>query len=540
MDWSGIITLLAPAVAIALALITRKVLPSLSAGILTAAVVASQSSLFPTGEGAQGCLLEGSCEGQGAILSSWGYLYGALFDIDNFSITVFTLFVSMMVAVMTFSGATERVVAVLLRVASDARSTMLASWLAGFAIFFDDYANCLVVGRSMGPVCDRSGVSRAKLAYIVDSTAAPVASLTLVSTWVGYEVGLIDKALDAAGAAHVSAYGVFVEALPYRFYGLFALALVGIVAWTGRDVGPMLQEERAARRAAAGREPATSTEDVTVGQALWAASPVLVLVFATLIGLVVEGRAAYDGDLATAAIYDILGAANPFPIMVRGGLLGLLWAVAQGLVGSSRSEVGKGLYDGAIHVLPALGVLYLAWGLGNAIGATDAQQYLAGTLEASALAEGLLPSLTFVIAGLTAMATGTSFGTMAILIPLVVPLAVPLSVGMPWLLPATTSAVLAGSCMGDHVSPISDTTVLSATGAGVDLVTHVRTQIPYVGIAGAVSLVLGYLPAGWGVSPWLCIPVGWAVLYFIMTWAGQRVELASPGTSDAPLDARSV
>ena len=498
MNWDGAVTLLAPVVAIGMALATRRVLWSLASGALVAGWVAAQGDV---------------ADGLGRVV---GYVWEAVSSADNLTIATFTVVVAAMVAVMGASGATRLLIAGVERVARGPRGAMVASWLAGFVVFFDDYANCMVVGRSMGPVCDRYGVSRAKLAYIVDSTAAPVASLTLVSTWVGYEVGLLDQALATVGREG-QGFELFLTALPYRFYGIFALILVGIIAISGRDFGPMLHAERAARSQAMASD---SPEVVPWRRVFGAAGPVLALVVVTF-GLMVQTGLQAEGMVwGETPLFVILGEADVYNAMLAGSVVGWLLAVLQGF--GARTLTGAAIasstWEGLHTVGEALAVLFLAWSLGNAVGDTSAQAYLAAQLSGSFPA-WLLPTVVFVLAGITAFSTGTSFGTMSILVPLAVPLAVELGGDSTAILSGTTAAVLAGACLGDHASPISDTTVLSAAGAQVDLVTHVRTQLPYALLAGSVAIVLGYLPSALGLHVAVCIALGVAALLAaVYTW----------------------
>lgn len=542
LAWDGGLTLLPPLVAIGLALLTRQVVVSLGFGVLFAAVVAHEGVLFgdagvaclvPSFVGAEGVVpsflgVTGAPEPDGAVCGVLSYVGSAVLDPDNFTIAFFTVMVAAMVGIMGASGATRTLVGAVERLAQGPRGAMVASWLSGFVVFFDDYANCLVVGGSMGPVCDRYGVSRTKLAYIVDSTAAPVASLAIVGTWVGYEVGLLDQALVAAGQAEGGGFELFLQALPYRFYGIFALALVGILAFTGRDFGPMLDVEREARRAHAERT-ATEAPEVSWARVAFAAMPVVLLVLVTFVRMMQTGWHALGDSAATAPLYDVLGNADAYRSMLWGGTAGVLAATLDGLVSRSLAPTSwlRAATGGAVAVLQALVVLYLAWSLGNAIGDTAARDFLLGALG-DWFPPALLPAVVFVLAGFIAFSTGTSFGTMSILIPLAVPLAVGMASGAVGIIAGTTAAVLAGSCLGDHASPISDTTVLSAAGSQADLVEHVRTQLPYALLAGVVSVVVGYLPAGLGLSPWLAIPVGLAVLYGVVRMVGEVPEAAAP------------
>ncbi|MFK7927606.1 MAG: Na+/H+ antiporter NhaC family protein [Myxococcota bacterium] len=614
---------LAPAVvAIALALTTRKVVPALFLGVVAGAVIATLTPIYdaewwPTVWTLLSTLIDAVIPGLADALSgegSWDDL-----DTSHLVITAFSLMVAAMVGVLGRSGATRALVRLMEGAAKGPRGAMVAAWLSGCLVFFDDYANCLVVGSAMGPLFDRFKVSRAKLAYIVDSTAAPVASLALVSTWIGYEVGLIGDELLKAGS-EASALTIFLEALPYRFYGFVTLAMVGAVALSGRDFGPMLKAERAARAGQAPVEPADSAP----GHLAWGAVvPVVSLIVVTFIYLIVDGvRANLDevglyGGFQNTAFFDIVGSADPFWAMFWGSVVAVSLAVTIALLNKSLSgrTVPSALWSGVRPVMDALGVLFLAWALGNAMANTGAADALSeviaptniiafdgtsseiawhavepakqGRVEISTpegrvvfnrtldtlragpgrltwdgsglLHDGapagtyvvnvpnvtedghsvrvfirgqerfpswLLPSIVFLVAAGTAFATGTSYGTMGILIPLAVPLGVWVEAGEPGpILLGSVAAVLAGAILGDHASPISDTTVLSALGAGVELVEHVRTQLPYALTAGVISLVAGYIPAGLGVSPLLLIPAGCAMA-FAVVWIFGRPSTA--------------
>jgi Na+/H+ antiporter NhaC len=548
MDWGailtnqGVLTLLAPLVAISAALATKKVVPSLFAGSAVGALVASDwrpidaiHALASYVANALGFVAadEGvavadlSAPGQAAhgVLSALIIRDEAIiwvFESDHLIISAFSLLVAATVGVMTAAGGTRALVQSLSRVAKGPRGAMVTTWLAGMVVFFDDYANCLVVGNAMGPLCDRFQVSRAKLAYIVDSTAAPIASLALVSTWVGYEVGLLDEALKAAGSTDVSAFSVFLYALPYRFYSIFTIFFVGAIALSGRDFGPMLVEEEKARN-----RPPVAVDGMRARRraSLWlAALPVFTLVGLTFALMIWTGRANLGEAVQEARLFEILGEADAYWSMFMGALVSYVLAaiLALGFGALRMGGIALSSWNSARAVLEALLILYLAWTLGSAIGDTNAAEFLSKLLSGT-LPPVALPAVTFLLAAATAFATGTSFGTMSILIPLTVPLALLMTGGeLNHILYGSTAAVLAGACLGDHASPISDTTVLSALGSNVDIVTHVRTQLPYAVAAGLVSMVVGYIPAGFGVTPWILLPAGGAMSVLVVLLLGRQ------------------
>ncbi len=490
MSWwtfDGGLTLLPPLVAIGLALLTRRVLLSLSLAVIVGSVVASR----------------GDVAAASRVLSD--VVVGVVSDAGRLEITGFSLAVAAMVGVLSASGATRALVTWATRWARGRRGAMLATWAAGGAVFFDDYANCLVVGNTMGPLCDRHGVSRAKLAYLVDATAAPVASLALVSTWVGFEIGLLSDALADTGVVETGLQ-VFLLALPFRFYCWTTLGFVGMVAATGRDFGPMAVAE--AEAAAAFTEP----EDAPDTPMAVALVPIAALVFGTFGLIYASGASALGADPEAPvdpALFEVLGAANAFRSMFLAavGSLGLAVALVLATRSLRPARVVDAAWEGVKTIFTAMVVLYLAWTLGDLVQRTPAGAFLTSLLP-SWLHPGFLPGLVFGLAALTAFSTGSSFFTMTTLIPMVVPLAAGLEGGVagPVLL-ATSAAVLDGAVLGDHASPISDTTILSSAGSNVDVVTHVRTQLPYVILVGIAAVGLGTLPASFGVSPWLLVPL---------------------------------
>ena len=445
---------------------------------------------------------------------------------DHAIIVGFSVMVAASVGVMSASGATRALVMIIERYAKGPRGAMTVSWLGGMVVFFDDYANCLVVGNAMGPLCDRFKVSRAKLAYIVNSTAAPIASLALVSTWVGYEVGLVGQALAQAGS-DARAFDVFLQALPYRFYSIFTVVFVGTVALSGRDFGPMAIEERAARS----RSNTASLARVKaqqVGHWWIAAITVLTLVVLTFYLMISSGRQSLGADAANAALFEVLGQADPYGSMFIASLTAFAFAALLTVGTRTLSPVGvaRSAWKGATTVFDAIAILVMAWALGQVIGHTNAAQFIAAVLTDS-LPVFLIPTATFLLAAGTAFATGTSFGTMGILIPLVVPLAVGLSgdtVGP--VVYSSTAAVLAGACLGDHASPISDTTVLSSIGSKVDVVLHVKTQLPYALCTGLISILAGYIPVSLGLSPWVALPLGMVTCVAVVMIVGRPSEPA--------------
>jgi Na+/H+ antiporter NhaC len=452
---------------------------------------------------------------------------GALIDSDHMSIIVFSMLLGGMVAVISKSGGTLGVVRLLEPLATTPRRTQVVAWIMGVLIFFDDYSNTLIVGNTMRPVTDRHNVSREKLAFLVDATAAPVACVALVSTWIGYEVSLVGDALTKSGS-DLNPFSVFLDSIPFAFYPFFALASTLVIAASGRDWGPMLTAERRAAAGellAAGAQPLADFEgsDLAPEEGVpcrwWnAVVPIVLVVAITLVGLYHTGRAALlaVGD-TTHGLSHVIGASDPFTVLLWASLIGvaaaIVLAVGQGIL-SVRKSLDV-MVTGFKSMFMAFVVLTLAWSLGQVCTDLQTAGFLKGAIGPH-MPPTFLPLVIFVVAASVSFATGTSWGTMAILTPLAVPLVLESSAGDWGVLEATVSAILGGSVFGDHCSPISDTTILSSMASGCDHVDHVRTQLPYALFAAVVSIVVGYLPYAMteALPPWLLLIAG-AVLITI-------------------------
>ncbi len=531
-----------PLMAILLALIFREVLAALFAGVwLGALAVAGFNPLDATWRVVDTFIVSALADDSGQT-----------------QIVVFSLLLGGMVGIIARNGGTLGIVEAVSPIATTPRRGKLATWFAGLTIFFDDYANTLIVGTTMRPITDRLRISREKLAYLVDSTAAPVAAIVPISTWVGYEISLIDQGLRlaaeqnaatnpelAASLASSSAFTVFLSTIPYLFYPLLALVFVALVGFTNRDLGEMAVAERRAARGDGltrpGSMPVTDTTDALLQpiegapRRWWnAALPVLTVVLTVLVGLYASGRAVTGPG---ASLMDILGEADPYATLLWGSLAGCLVAMALSL--SQRvltlQETLSALVAGMKAMMTAMLVLILAWSLGAITGEIGTAAFLARILG-DFIPFQLIPALVFVTAAAMAFATGTSWATMAILIPLVIPLTIALGGGVGFdggtgelVLLGATASVLAGAIFGDHCSPISDTTVLSSTASGCDHIDHVRTQLPYALLVGAVGVVLGNIGTAYGLPPWLALPLGVAVLWGVLRIWGTSTEVEAEG-----------
>ncbi len=533
-------SILPPLFAIVLALVFHEVVSSLFLGLWL------------------GCLFLAGYNPFAALLMTIDrFIMPALADASHASIVIFSLLLGGMVGLMTRMGGTRAIVEAVTPLATTPRRAQLATWLAGLAVFFDDYANTLIVGNTMRPLTDMRGISREKLAYIVDSTAAPVSAIVFVSTWVGYEISLIgdgmrlavDQGVATGAVAEqltaASPFGVFLMSIPYLFYPILAIFAVALIAISRRDFGPMLRaEQRAASGGGLYRPGAQLAADLEAelgaepdGTPLrwWNGMlPVLTVVVVVLAGLAWTGTRGLS-EAGTTGFQEtsryILNNTDAFSTLLWGSLMGCV--VAIGLATSQRiltlSQSVTALIGGMKAMVLAMVILVLAWSLGEVTSSLSTASFLSSVLS-ERLPLSLLPATVFVVAALIAFATGTSWATMAILIPLVVPLAVALGGGLgggaaTGAFVGGIAAVLAGAIFGDHCSPISDTTVLSSMASGCDHVDHVRTQLPYALVVAGVSLLaLIVLGTVLGSSPWgalAMIVVGSAALYAIVRTLGK-------------------
>ena len=469
-------------------------------------------------------------------------IYESISSKSHIQALIFSLLLGAMVGTLE-SGGGMRVL--IQRVSSKIKSRRGAQTLiatSGLAVFFDDYANTLLLGGTMRSTADRYRLSRQKLAYLVDSTAAPVAGLAVVSTWAAIEISYMADGLAVAGIINdnQAAFKMFIQSIPYRFYPWLALVMVFSVSVSQRDFGPMLKAEQAALTSDSGVE-FEAEENVTerYPRLWWAAVvPVVLCVVSVMLVLVYTGVAsqvlveesavvgqAENGLLRQAG--QVIGNGDSYVALMVGGAVGLLTAVVMhmSLGGCRFVECMKGAFGGARQMGPALLILWFAWALSAMTekNALDTGGYLSSVLS-DRLNVHLLPTVVFLIASAMAFSTGTSWGTMAILTPLSIGLALQLDVvGGPEgpIALATCGSVLAGAIFGDHCSPISDTTVLSSRASGCDHVAHVRTQMPYAIVVGVVCVLCGTLPAAFGVSPWISLFIGTAALVCIVRGFGK-------------------
>ncbi|MCH9696347.1 MAG: Na+/H+ antiporter NhaC family protein [Gammaproteobacteria bacterium] len=516
----GWFSILPAVLAIVVALTLRNVIPALLLGLWLGATALQSFSV----KGA----------GLGLLDSFQVFVRGALADADRASIVLFTMMIGGMVGIITRNGGMTSIVLSIVSRAKTAVGGQVAVWLMGLMIFFDDYSNTLVVGNTARSLTDHLKISREKLAYIVDSTAAPVACIALITTWIGYQIGLIDQALSTISDLDAQAYTVFIQSIPYSFYPILAIVFVLMISASGLDFGPMYKAEVRARNGQvkpvlAESLPALEGEDLVPKEkiplrAFNAFIPILALIVALGVSLIMLG----EGNTLTA----ILETTEPYQAMMYSSFVGVLVAacltISQGIL--SVHETVDAWYGGLRATLFGMIILVLAWSLSDVTAALNTATYLV-TLLADSVPVALIPAIVFILAAITAFTTGTSWGTMAILMPLVIPLAwavmgvngVADPSGM-HIMYSSVSCCLAGAVWGDHCSPISDTTVLSSIASGCNHIEHVRTQLPYALLVGMVGLLVGTIPAGFGMHPLVSIVAGIVILFSVLKVIGRRAS----------------
>ncbi len=523
-----------PILAITVAILSRRLLLGLSLAVISGGLIAtSEPALVP--------FLSTAVQ---KILIS--YLFDPLFNSFSAYILGFTALLIGMVRVTSLAGGNRGIAELLSRGAAGPRSSKLAAFLMGLAIFFDDYANTIVVGSTMRPITDRFRVSREKLAYIVDSTAAPIAGLAIISTWIGYEVGLFEDLMKDLGTGY-SGYQLFFAALPSRFYCIFTLVFVVSSTLLGRDFGPMLKAEIRARDTgkvlAEGARPTTGQYDeVQPAQGIdpkwWvAALPVALVVISVIVGMRVdtigneEVTAASASSLFSTTYWTaVFKNADSARVLFVASLLGAGLAFALALTrrvtktGSRPISIGSAVstfFRGIWGVWYAFAILILAWAIKAVCDDVGTGDYLTQLLS-PIISPILLPLLIFLLASVIAFSIGTSWTTMAILIPTVVPLAHNLG-GMPLTILAA-AAVLDGAIFGDHCSPISDTTIMSSIASSCDHLDHVKTQIPYALTTMAVAAIFGYLGTASVYPAWVGLILGAAAIVGLLLLIGHRTD----------------
>jgi Na+/H+ antiporter NhaC len=526
-------SILPPLIAILMALVFREVYTALVIGI----IVGSVTITYFQGYGFFSALFYGTF----AIIDV--YILESLNDSAHLSIIVFSMLIGAMVTLISHNGGVKGVVNYLSGFAKGPKSGQFVTWLLGIAIFFDDYANTLVVGNTMRPVTDRLKISREKLSYIVDSTAAPIAAIAFVTTWIGAELSYIQDGISTLGLDETP-YDVFLNSLQYSFYPFLALIFVPMLIYKGREFGPMLKAERKVKISGIDKiHPTSSSEFKTekVKSERWynAVIPVIVIIVGTIVGLISTGLNVVGWDEQHGFMKNlsfVIGHADSYKALLwsslAGVLVALLLTIGQKIL--TLKESIESLVQGFKTMITAVLILVLAWAIALITKYMHTADFISHILVEVNVSPYIVPTITFILAALVAFSTGSSWGTMAILYPLVLPSSwlIATESGMDYdetiaIFHNVVSTVLAGSVLGDHCSPISDTTILSSLASSCNHIEHVRTQLPYALTVGFVAVFLGTLPAAFGVPTYLLLILDLVVLYLILQFFGKKVVVSS-------------
>lgn len=532
-------SVLPPLLAVSLAVISGRILLSLFSAVLIAGFLAvvpgDPLSIVSWGNG---------------LVTGVGLIGTALWDEWNIKLLAFIVFTLSMISVVIVSGGLQGVVLWLSRYARSARSAQMVTYLMGFVIFIDDYSNTMIVGTAMRPVTDKMRVSREKLAFIVDSTSAPIAGIALISTWVGYEVSQMVGVAETLNI-ELNGYALLLNALPFRFYCVLMLVFVFATIVFNRDFGPMAKAQERAKTEgkveADDAVPMTSSTfshaepDADARVSAWSAILPIGFLIAFLIGGIwVDGggiAVMSERVISVFSFYawrDVISASeDSIQILAVGSGVSLIVSIvcARVIAGSGMLVIRDGVKQGVQSSLLPMVILVLAWSLKAACDELGTGPFLVAAVGDS-INPAVFPAIVFVVAGMTSFATGTSYGTMAILMPTAVPIAFALEGNTYGLITMITfGAILDGSIFGDHCSPISDTTIMSSISSSSDHMHHVRTQFPYSLIVGVLALVCGYLPAGFGMPSWLGIILAVGLISALFFALSMRNREESAGSS---------
>ena len=499
--------LIPPIVAIVLALVTKETFSSLFVGILVGAVLLAIQS----GDIANviNYLILGEF-GEGEDAAGLGFI-NAISNPWNAGIFVFLVMLGIMVALVNAAGGSA---AFGRWAASHVKSRVgaqLATFFLGVLIFIDDYFNCLTVGAVMRPVTDTEKISRAKLSYIIDATAAPICMIAPISSW----AAAVSSTAD--GIEGVSGIQLFISAIPFNFYSLLTIVFVIVICIMGFDYGPMAKSELAAYRdgelGSLGNEDPVENEKASLIDLLL---PIILLIVCCVVGMLYVGgfwdpESGFAGDVAGAFGNTDASVGLPWGSVIA-MVVTFIYLLCRRVI--SFKDATNCFVEGFKAMVPAMLILTFALTLKLATSALGADVFVHDALEGSAAGlYNMLPAIIFLVALGLAFATGTSWGTFGILIPIVLVVFDPAT--QPTLMTIGLSACLAGAVCGDHISPISDTTVMASAGANVNHIEHVSTQIPYALTVAAVSFVC-FILAGF-IQNWvICLVIGIVLIVVVL------------------------
>ena len=528
----GILTLLPPVFAVLLAFLTSDVILSLLAGVLTGAAMLT------------------ALHGDGIAYATFHRAIVSIVetsaDYENVRVLLLCIAVGGMEGVIRFSGGFETTARVMAKRLRSPRKVNLISQLFCGLFFFDDYANALISGPVLTPVTDKAGISREKLSYIVDSTAAPLAGIAVISSWVAVEVSVIQEGLDVIGA-NASAFQIFLGSIPYCFYCIFALAFVLLLTLTGKEFGPMLEAERRARTGETAKRgtrfekvrseelPGNYSQDRAWRRIALAFGSIGTMFIFSLISFYVTGRneaiaqglILADAPFRFADLSTIIGCADTIQLVMEAALfVGIVALIAGTLMHLFTLTDGiLAWIEGASSLVSTMVVLVLAWTLAGTVDQLGTVYYVVDIISAG-IPQFFVPTLIFLTCCIVSFAAG-SYGCMFMIMPIAVPIVAAIGgiaenpAADPFML-SCVAAVLSGAIFGDHCSPMTDCTILAALGAGCETMDHVRTQMPYALTVAVTSVAFGTILTSFGISPYIGLLIGIVFMGVVIQVLGKK------------------
>ncbi len=523
MEHYGLLGIIPPLIAIVLALITKEVIISLTIGVISGTLIIANGNLFE------------------AIVLFTDKVADMASDSWNIRILLFCALLGAFVSLLSKTGATTAFGIWASRYLKTKKSLLVFTWFFGLLIFIDDYFNSLSVGTVMRPAFDEKKISRAKLAYVLDSTAAPVCILAPISTWV---VTVMSYIRDSNGFSDlsISEFEFFLKMIPYSIYPILALFFVLLISLFFKDFGPMRRSELDAERGILfnrelyGDCPG-DLEVLSNNKAKWYDMIIAILVLilsctimfpvTTYLGMIGEdGVNNFADAFRSSSVIDALLNADAAAALFYGAIISIIimyiYYLCRRLL--DIKTAGHSIMEGIKSMVPALVVLVLAWTIGNVIKSSPEDSglglgaFLSETVSGGNFPHWILPVVAYILGGVIAFSTGTSWGTFAILIPIIIPITTGFAEGQGIvgsdlinILLINVGAVVSGAVFGDHCSPISDTTILSSTGSNCPLLEHVATQIPYA-VLVAIASLFGILIAGITSNPFLSLIIGFILM----------------------------
>ena len=521
MDY-GILSLVPPILACGLAFATKQVVVSLLIALFSGALILQNYNLL------------------NAFTETCGtYITGSITSSGHAATIIFLLIMSGMIALVEESGGLQTIAKSLSGKIKNERAAQVITSLLGCLVFFDDYANILIVGPTASPISDRVGVSREKQTYIVHTTAGVVAGIAVFTTWIGFEMGLINDAFSAMGY-QINAFTVVIKNIPYMMYNILAIVLLFAVAGMVRDFGPMYNAEKRARTTGQVLSENDHKTDYSLeavqntkeSKLTYALLPILTFALVTFFGLWYSGYEFVGREIAFFSIdgfRESLANADPMPVCVWASMASLIVAVliSKLFLKDSFQHIYETWLKGFTDLCEVCIILVLAWGLGSVINDIGTADYIISLVGDKAPAE-IFPAVIFIVSCLISFATGTSWGTMPIMFPIAIPLVSSL-VENPTestLVIATIAAVLSGCIFGDQTSPISDSSIVTSAAVGCNLIDHIKTEAPYE-LFPALLAVVGYLLIGFcSISVWIVLVITTILTIAFVRFIGKSTQRA--------------